>query len=156
MENASKALIIAGAILLSILIIALGVFIFNQAKSSVGNVGLSDQEVAAFNSKWEQYQGNQMGSSVRQLVNNLNAYNRNVTDGRYIIINAGNSDSKGTNVETIKAGEQISGAQYNSSYYAAGNKYKVSFDYSSGGLITKIYINGTFTSAGSVTITTAK
>ena len=32
MENASKALIIAGAILLAILIIALGVFIFNQSK----------------------------------------------------------------------------------------------------------------------------
>ena len=37
METASKSLIIAGAILLSILIIALGVFIFNQAKSSIGN-----------------------------------------------------------------------------------------------------------------------
>ena len=34
MENASKALIIAGAILLAILIIALGVFIFNKAKSA--------------------------------------------------------------------------------------------------------------------------
>ena len=32
MENASKALIIAGAILLAILIIALGVFIFSKAK----------------------------------------------------------------------------------------------------------------------------
>ena len=30
MENASKALIIAGAILLSILIIGLGMFIYNQ------------------------------------------------------------------------------------------------------------------------------
>lgn len=61
MENASKALIIAGAILLSILIIALGVFVFNQAKSAVGNTGLSDQEVAAFNSKFDSYEGKQKG-----------------------------------------------------------------------------------------------
>ena len=35
MENASKALIIAGAILISILIIGLGVFIYQQAQSTV-------------------------------------------------------------------------------------------------------------------------
>lgn len=155
MENASKALIIAGAILLSILIIALGVFIFNQAKSAMGNVGLSDQEVSAFNSKWESYQGNQMGSSIRQMVNNLNAYNRNVTDGRYIII-TNNNNAPTTTQETLAAGQQIAGSQYNSSYYAAGNRYVVSFAYSSGGLITQINISGTFTSAGSVTITTTR
>ena len=38
MENASKALIIAGAILLAILIIALGVYIFNQAKNYEGKI----------------------------------------------------------------------------------------------------------------------
>ena len=32
MENASKALIIAGAILLAILLISLGIMIFNQAQ----------------------------------------------------------------------------------------------------------------------------
>ena len=32
MENASKALIIAGAILLSILLISLGLIVYNQAK----------------------------------------------------------------------------------------------------------------------------
>ena len=35
MENASKALIIAGAILLSILIIAIGMFIYNSASSTI-------------------------------------------------------------------------------------------------------------------------
>ena len=34
MENASKALIIAGAILLAILIISLGILIFSQAHTS--------------------------------------------------------------------------------------------------------------------------
>ena len=34
MENASKALIIAGAILLAILLISLGIMIFNQAQDT--------------------------------------------------------------------------------------------------------------------------
>lgn len=158
MENASKALIIAGAILLSILIIALGVFVFNQARSAMGNVGLSDQEVSAFNSKWESYQGTQMGSSIRQMVNNLNAYNRNVTDGRYIQITASTTASASGNVVASPAsGTQISGTQYNSSFYPAGNKYDITFDYSDGGLITMIYIKGTnATTATSVTVTTCK
>ena len=40
MENASKALIIAGAILLAILLISLGIYIFSQAQSVVMIVDL--------------------------------------------------------------------------------------------------------------------
>ena len=49
MENASKALIIAGAILLSILIIALGIFVFNQAKNATNTDSLEDMNVSTFN-----------------------------------------------------------------------------------------------------------
>ena len=41
MENASKALIIAGAILLAILIIALGVYIYQQASFKHRNRGFN-------------------------------------------------------------------------------------------------------------------
>lgn len=41
MENASKALIIAGAILLSVLIISLGIMVYNNAKNTVGSANLS-------------------------------------------------------------------------------------------------------------------
>lgn len=140
MENASKALIIAGAILLSILIIALGVFVFNQAKSSVGNIGLSDQEVAAFNSKWESYQGTQIGSSVRSLVTQVNNYNRTANDGRYIQIlsdSASKAEFVDSNPSTTTSGTQ---SMYSTAYYNAGNSYSVSFDYTSGGLICNIII----------------
>ena len=40
MENASKALIIAGAILLSILIIGLGMYIYNMAADAITDTGL--------------------------------------------------------------------------------------------------------------------
>ena len=40
MENASKALIIAGAILLAILLISLGIMIYTQAQNTVQNSGM--------------------------------------------------------------------------------------------------------------------
>ena len=45
MENASKALIIAGAILLAILLISLGIMIFNQAQDTVTNSGMTEAEL---------------------------------------------------------------------------------------------------------------
>ena len=80
MENASKALIIAGAILVSILIISAGMLIFssssglfNSAKSS-----MSDQEAKMFNQKFTMYEGeNVSGSSVRQLMRDITVNNNN-------------------------------------------------------------------------------
>lgn len=56
MENASKALIIAGAILLAILLITLGIFVFTQAQDTLGSINLSEQEVLAFNNKFLAYE----------------------------------------------------------------------------------------------------
>lgn len=80
MENASKALIIAGAILLSILIIGLGMTIYNSASSSMGNANLDAQEVQAHNSQFLSYEGKQKGPQVRALVNAIRANNRDYTD----------------------------------------------------------------------------
>ena len=57
MENASKALIIAGAILLAIIIISLGIMVVNNARNQIGGANLNAQEVQAFNSNWESYIG---------------------------------------------------------------------------------------------------
>ena len=69
MENASKALIIAGAILLAILLISLGILIFNQAQDTVNNSGMSQAEITAFNNKFLKYEGVQKGSVVKSLIN---------------------------------------------------------------------------------------
>ena len=51
MENASKALIIAGSILVSIVIITLGVMIVNNVRDTINNnSNLSAQEVISYNS----------------------------------------------------------------------------------------------------------
>ena len=81
MENASKALIIAGAILLSISIIAIGMAVFNQAKEAMDGSGLSSEKVATYNSKFDSYSGSQSGSNVKALLTTIQNHNlSNVND----------------------------------------------------------------------------
>jgi hypothetical protein len=69
MENASKALIIAGAILISILIISFGVIILGQGSEVINNADMSEAEVSSFNGKFEAYEGTKVnGSNVKQMV----------------------------------------------------------------------------------------
>jgi len=89
MENASKALIIAGAILLAILLISLGIMIFNQAQDVVNGSGMSQAELQAFNSKFTKYEGDRRGSVVRSLLQEAiasNADQANIDAGRFIKI----------------------------------------------------------------------
>ena len=89
MENASKALIIAAAILLSILIIALGMRVFNSARSATGSVDLSPQEISSHNSRFEAYVGRQRGDSCIELCNMI-AKNNDEYEDRKIRIWASN------------------------------------------------------------------
>ena len=90
MENASKALIIAGAILLSILIISLGIMVYNNAKNTVGSANLSKQEIQTFNSQWEAYVGsNKTASEVRTMIQAVIASNAAETrtgEGRQVTV----------------------------------------------------------------------
>ena len=109
MENASKALIIAGAILLSILIIALGVFVFNQAKGAMGNTGLDDQKAAANNQKFEAYEGGAVkGSQVKALIDTVRTNNNSKTnDNDYQVVSV-NSKTEAADLTSIKNSIQAS------------------------------------------------
>lgn len=86
MENASKALIIAGAILLAILIIGLGMFIYNQAADTLDGAQLDGQKVDSYNREFLQYEGTKQGSQVKTLLNNIKTHNRNAEDASQVII----------------------------------------------------------------------
>jgi len=98
MENASKALIIAGAILISILIIGLGVFIYQQAATTVSNANLNSQEAMAHNGQFQSYIGNtESQSDVKQLMNTITANNVTGTTAdttQYIFVYFNNSSNK--------------------------------------------------------------
>ena len=78
MENASKALIIAGAILLAILLISLGILIFNQAQDTVNNNGMSQAEITSHNNKFLKYEGIQKGTIVKSMINEILTENESV------------------------------------------------------------------------------
>lgn len=105
MENASKALIIAGAILLAILIISLGIIIFNQAKEVTDNSNLTEFEILQFNQKFTSYEGtNVRGSQVNSLLNAIvqnNVANQEDTS-RQVSVTVTATDWQGTTKPTGK------------------------------------------------------
>lgn len=112
MENASKALIIAGAILLSILIIAIGMYIYSSAQAQVNNslTTMSTSEIEGFNSTFTSYEGVQTGSQVKALVNrlisNANTYKEEPAKIPCISYNSGEGEAdqgKNKNLDTTGA-----------------------------------------------------
>ena len=107
MENASKALIIAGAILISILIVGLGVIIYNNVSGIATQDTMSQQERAAHNSPFTAYFGNSIqGANVRALITSVNSNNQsaNVNDekiGNYIyLVDAENKPVTSSSIRT--------------------------------------------------------
>lgn len=88
MENASKALIIAGAILIAILLISVGMMVLGSADEIVGGAkeSMDAQQIQMFNSEFENYRGEQKGSSVRQLMSKIKASNASHDDQHQVIV----------------------------------------------------------------------
>ena len=163
MENASKALIIAGAILLSILIIAIGMFIYNSAQSTIADsmTSFSTQEIEAFNNNFESYKGNQTGSNVNSLITRLIAnaktYKDESTKVPAFIINqivAGNNSSNAQAVPN--SGGSNNGQQaYIDILTGVKNRienkhtYWVTFTYQENGLIDVVQVTYNASNQGS-------
>ncbi len=83
MENASKALIIAGAILISILLISIGIILINSGKdvTSTGTAGMNSQKIQTFNSQFTAYEGTRKGSEITGLYNTVKS--SNATDSQH-------------------------------------------------------------------------
>lgn len=135
MENASKALIIAGAILLSILLISLGLMVYQQAKDTVGNVNLNQQEIETFNSKFTSYQGEKKaGTQVNALIQAVIASNQAEVDANTF------------KLITVPGYISVNGNTYSvsKSRVTTGKTYTVEFSYTNG-VISSIAITETGT-----------
>lgn len=95
MENASKALLIAGAILVCILIIGIGMLVYGSIQGTVqeGISQMSSQEKDLFNQQFQQYEGTRVnGSNVKALINRVNNNNSQLEDPKdpkYVTVNKG-------------------------------------------------------------------
>ena len=131
MENASKALIIAGAILLAILIIGLGVYIYRQAAGVIDTGTMDQLVVSQFNAQFEPYLGNNVsGSNVKQLIKIIKASNR----------------AKEDLPVTFKVDDQ---PDNDSSTIKSGNTYKIESSGNKAGYIEKITITKNGDDSGS-------
>lgn len=138
MENASKALIIAGAILLAILLISLGIIVYRQAAGVVNNNAMSEVEISSFNQKFTQFEGtNVKGSQVNSLLTQI------------VQNNVANQEDKSKQVKIEVSSSNWQGtvppkdsAPVNSTTKAqSGKTYKVTCDLDSKtGLVTKVKI----------------
>lgn len=130
MENASKALIIAGAILLSILIIGLGMFIYNKAADAMDGIGIDEQKVKSYNSSFENYEGLQSGTNARTLCDTIRAHNNSHQDDETLNIKV----TVGTGTpSTNPPSAVVTASEVNTqkALIKAGRQYKVTFGYDS-------------------------
>lgn len=127
MENASKALIIAGAILLSILIIGLGMMIFQKAQGAMEGAGLDTEKVNAYNSKFEDYEGTCSGTNARALCDLVRSHNNaNVDDVSRQILIATSGEPRKTAGEDAVTTETINTVKTS---LKAGKTYTVTLGY---------------------------
>jgi len=139
MENASKALIMAGAILIAIMIISLGILIFSKMGGSAKEIAnMDEQEIAAFNSKITPYLGESVsGSQVNALLqyclsNNMAAANSGETY-KYIVVDYEYRAIDGARKRLDENSQTYTRVETSGKTYKANGKYK-------DGLITEIVI----------------
>lgn len=147
MENASKALIIAGAILVSILIVSLGVLIFNRMGGSAKEAAnMDEQEVANFNSKITPYVGkNISGSQVNaliQLVISLDNSAKSSGDATKAVSITYPLETGGTHTISFSGGSDVSGINgVKRVKTGSGVYYTVTATYGDNGLINTIDVS---------------
>ena len=116
MENASKALIIAGAILISILLITLGIIVYNGSKSTIDTSmgSLDSTAVQMTNSKIMQYvSNNQSAPMVSALINQLAAEANN--NGGSVKVSLGSAKNKTSSKDILALASSVK----------TGSRYKV-------------------------------
>ena len=133
MENASKALIIAGAILLSILLISLGILIFSQAQDTIGSINMNEQEVMAFNNKFTPYEGESIrGSQVNALAQAVITNNQSALDKGETATKGITMEGEGINIDDKATSKSVK-------KLPSGTLYKVTFEYKNS-LVNKIKV----------------
>ena len=149
MENASKALIMAGAILIEIMIISLGILIFsNMSNSAKQAANMDEQEIANFNSKITPYVGDNIsGSQVNALIQLvISIDNSAISSGdlsKAVSITYKSTNNK-TNTISVNASKQLKdsvGDATRKVNTGAGIYYKVKAAYGDNGLINSITVN---------------
>ena len=134
MENATKALLIAAAVLIAILIISLGLVVYNTSAETVNSANLSQQEVQSANEKFARYnvenkRGSEVNAMLQTVLNaNIDAAAAKET-GRQVSVTLDNSEILSKTAKSITKQADTS------------KLYKIEVQYNgNGGLVDKIVV----------------
>ena len=158
MQNATKALIIASAVLITILIISLGLFIYSKSNSAdQASSTLGEMEVMSFNEQYRPYEGTRSGGEVKALLQKASQHNQELYQSQDIIkycvcIRSNVQDilnyfSKDAQMLTGLNGSRSYGVRYHSNIAQISEggsqtkKYKVWFSYNDYGYIWEIHVD---------------
>ena len=140
MENASKALIIAGAILISIVLVSVGVLVVQSLDPSSAIEGLDAQTIQMFNSKYETNSGlNKPGSIVRTLLSDVMTNNRQNEgdEGKIIKVTTENFVTTTANQEEVIDPNTLSSIR---NAVNGSSRYDISYTTKKNGLVDVITI----------------
>lgn len=129
MENATKALLIAAAILIAIIIISLGLAVVRQGQEAVNNADLSEAEIEAFNSKFKSYERT-----------NVSAADINALLSAVVTNNQSAGTTGNPTVTLSGAGNSLDASSTTYTKVSGSSRYTVQCTYGNGGLITSITV----------------
>lgn len=140
MENATKALMIAGAVLIAIMIIGIGMMIYQSASGTINKAMGSVDQIAidTFNGDLIGYEGNQKGTQVKALITKiitLNSTNKESDPDKLLNVVI---DTETYAKDAEDQISKLSGARANS--IIAGKIYKVTFEYDTIGYFETVKI----------------
>lgn len=115
MENASKALLIAGAILIVIVLISIGMMIVQNASGITDSATdtATKQIIEVFNQEYTRYQGKQRGASVKTLLASISANNASNSSEHKIKVTITDSKTAAASIPETDDPTQITRASAN-------------------------------------------
>ena len=153
MENASKALLIAGAILIAILLIGVAMLVFNGGRGGIDAavMEMSANEKMMFNQKFTQYEGTNInGANVRALIGNIISSNSTYQkiDGKLVTLKIDNTGTSADNTYTPSATATDADAIKSNAMSTAkaqintGATYRVTLEYNKAtGLVNRVNVH---------------
>lgn len=138
MENASKALIIAGAILISIVLVSVGVLVVQNLNPDEALSQMDQQAVDSFNSKFVGSDGTSVrGTVVKSLLSNVITSNGANEDSLRISVTCTNSTEPAKNCANTKESTAISTAR---AAVNTSHRFTVNFGYATDGRVNSVTI----------------
>ena len=152
METALLFFFIAGAILLAILLVSLGIMVYNNAKGTVSDANLDSEEAQTFNTKISQYCGTRKSATdMNSLMDAISASNGaqnavSASERKYIGVDAKDTNMAsyvtGTTEITVTGAGTASAALSSTQYpvFDTGITYTASYTTDADGYINKVTV----------------